>query len=133
MLVFVWSYLFSPNKKVCSSLPSRLLAFSLSYLSYYLRSYYSPNIRYFKKRQRGSVDIGEINLDEYIDVEDYIKGNEHITHKGRICRIVTGRKGRRERVEIAVVVHPNDILSQATSSLSLCLPCQVLRPSSSWS
>lgn len=52
---------------------------------------YSKRIRsYFKKRDRDSVDIGEINFEEYIDAEDFIKANEHITHQGRICRIAMG-------------------------------------------
>lgn len=53
---------------------------------------YSIRIRrYFKKRkQEVGVDIGEINFDHYIDAEDYIKANEHITHQERIYRIVTG-------------------------------------------
>jgi len=53
---------------------------------------YSVRIRrYFKKRAlENEVDIGEINLDDYIDVEDYIKENEHISHQGRICRIAIG-------------------------------------------
>eukprot|EP00026_Physarum_polycephalum_P006587 Phypoly_transcript_06635.p1 GENE.Phypoly_transcript_06635~~Phypoly_transcript_06635.p1 ORF type:complete len:520 (+),score=74.89 Phypoly_transcript_06635:157-1716(+) len=52
---------------------------------------YSIRIRrYFKKRKNENLDIGEINLEDYIDVEDFIKGNEHITHQGRICRIALG-------------------------------------------
>lgn len=46
--------------------------------------------RYFKSRERDSAEIGEINFEEYIDAEDFIKANEHITHQGRICRIVMG-------------------------------------------
>jgi len=53
--------------------------------------FYSYRIqRYFKKREQASegVDLVEINIDEYIDAEDFIKANERVTPIERRYRIL---------------------------------------------
>lgn len=53
--------------------------------------FYSFRIqRYFRQREQtndGGVDLVEVNLEEYIDAEDFIKTNEHVTPIERRYRI----------------------------------------------
>lgn len=55
--------------------------------------FYSYRIqRYFRRREQnadeGGVDLGELNLEEYIDAEDFIKVNERVTPTERRYRIL---------------------------------------------
>lgn len=61
---------------------------------FFFGPFYSYRIRrYFKQREQAngdSVDLVEINLEEYIDAEDFIKVNERVTTSERRYRILAG-------------------------------------------